>query len=83
MGCGIICLHWGSRLWVAKVFKDFAHGYDCFCIDEEGAKFGLHCGGHYSSDYLQYVEDGVIVAGDVFIASHKRVASGATVCLRF
>ncbi len=46
VGSGIICLHRGPRLWVAEFFEGFAHGYGHFCIDEEGTKFGLHCGVH-------------------------------------
>ncbi len=76
-------MHRGIRLWMAEFFEGLAHGYGCFCIDEEGAKFGLCCRGHYGSNYLQYVENGAIVAGDVFVAGHKHVASGETACLRF
>jgi hypothetical protein len=71
------------RLRMAQFFKCLSYGYGRLCIDEEGAKFGLRCGGHYGADYLQDVENGSIILGDFVIAGHEHVAAGSTASLWF
>ncbi len=68
---------------MAQFFECLTYGYGRICIDEEGTKFGLYYGGHYSADYLQNVENGFIIFGDFVVACHEHVAASSTASLWF